>query len=83
MTTNKKPAKKAVAKKAPAKKAAVKKAPAKKASAKKTATTDLEPKTDIIKPNTPSNSGAVVYAAEIKNPSLRDRVFNWFRNASK
>lgn len=91
MTTNKKPAKKAAAKKAPVKKKAVaKKAPAKKAPAKKPAksvsgkmTISATTETNVIKPNTPSTSGAVVYAAEIKNPSLRDRVFNWFRNASK
>ena len=90
MTTNKKPAKKAAAKKAPAKKAAAKKAPAKKAPAKKPAksvsgkmTISATTETNVIKPSTPSTSGAVVYAAEIKNSSLRDRVFNWFRNASK
>lgn len=92
MTTNKKPAKKAPAKKAavkkaPAKKTPAKKAPAKKAPAKKPAKSasgsmkiSSTTETNIIKPNTPSTSGAVVYASEIKNPSLRDRVFNWFRN---
>jgi hypothetical protein len=80
--TSKKPVKKTakkavkkVAKKAPAKKAAAKKAPAKKAISVNSAT-----ETNIIKPIEPNNSGAVVYASEVKNPSLRERMFNWFRN---
>lgn len=92
MTTNKKPAKKAAAKKAPAKKAAVKKAPAKKAPAKKAPakkpaksvsgkmSVSSTTETNIIKPNTPSTSGAVVYASEIQNQSLKARVLAWFKN---
>lgn len=82
-TVAKKPAKKAVAKKAPAKKAA-KKAVAKKAPAKKVAKSmsgkmeiSSTTETNIIKPST---TGAVIYASEIKNTSLRDRVFAWFKN---
>ena len=74
-TVAKKTAKKAVAKKAPAKKAATKKAAPKKKTFNVSSTTE----TNIIKPGT-NNSGTVVYAADIKNLSLRDRVYNWFRN---
>ena len=73
-TVAKKTAKKAVAKKAPAKKAATKKAAPKKKTFNVSSTTE----TNIIKPGT-NNSGTVVYAADIKNLSLRDRVYNWFR----
>jgi hypothetical protein len=79
-TAAKKPAKK-VAKK-PAKKAPAKKAPAKKAvkSVSGSMSISSTTETNIIKPSAPSTSGAVIYASEIKNPSLRDRVFAWFRN---
>ena len=73
-TVAKKTANKAVAKKAPAKKAVTKKAAPKKKTFNVSSTTE----TNIIKPGT-NNSGTVVYAADIKNLSLRDRVYNWFR----
>jgi hypothetical protein len=82
-TVAKKPAKKAVAKKAPANKAVAKKAVAKKAPAKKSVKSvsgkmaiSSTTETNVIKPTT----GAVIYASEIKNTSLRDRVFAWFKN---
>lgn len=81
-TAAKKPAKKAAAKKAPAKKAVAKKAPAKKAAKRVSGSMSISSttETNIIKPSTPSTSGAVIYASEIKNTSLRDRVFAWFKN---
>jgi len=76
--TTKKPTKKTVAKK-PAKKAAPKKATVKKVAPQKaTFSVSSSTETNIIKPET-SSSGTVVYAADIKNLSLRDRVYNWFR----
>lgn len=91
MATNKKPAKKAVAKKAPANK---KKAPAnKKAAPKKAAVKKDGPRpedavrtesnvsavgiTSTPKPNTPP---VVVYANDVKNKSLRKRILAWFKN---
>ena len=76
--TTKKPTKKTVAKKT-AKKAVAKKAPAKKAAPKKKAfSVSSSTEANIIKPET-SNSSAVIYVSEIKNPKLRDKVLNWFR----
>lgn len=91
MATNKKPAKKAVAKKAPANK---KKAPAnKKAAPKKAASKKVGPRpedavrtesnvsavgvTSTPKTNAPS---VVVYANDVKNKSLRKRFLAWFKN---
>jgi ribonuclease E len=84
MTTNKKkPVKKSAAKKAPAKKAPAKKAAPKKAAAdvKK----DITPETKIISSTGPATpvaekpTGAIVYANDVKNVSLRKRVLAWFR----
>jgi hypothetical protein len=76
-TAAKKPAKKAAAKKAPAKKVAKKPAVKKAPSPKKALQIKSTSESNVIKPAT---SGAVIYASEIKNPSLRDRVFAWFKN---
>jgi hypothetical protein len=92
MATNKKPAKKAVAKKAPANK---KKAPAnKKAAPKKAVAKKVGPRPEDVaraentnvsavgitstpKDNAPS---VVVYANDVKNKSLRKRILAWFKN---
>ena len=77
--TTKKPTKKTVAKK-PVKKAAPKKAAPKKASpATVTVRLDTSAATENTVKQEPKNLGTVVYAADIKNLSLRDRVYNWFR----
>ena len=88
MATNKKPVKKAAAKKAPAnnkkaaanKKAAPKKKPTFAPSSALTDTKDANVSavgvTSTPKDNAPS---VVVYANDVKNKSLRDRILAWFR----
>lgn len=90
MATNKKPAKKAVAKKAPAnnKKApANKKAAPKKAAAKKVSpASETAPRVESTAPAVGATSapkdnapGIVIYANSVKTKSLRDRILAWFK----
>lgn len=75
--TSKKPAKKTTAKKPAAKKAAPKKAPAKKAAPKADVNENLaklaEPVVEAPK------HGTVIYAADVKSPSLKKKFFAWFK----
>lgn len=83
--TSKKPSKKTSKKAAPKKKAPAKKsAPKKKAAAPKSKPTfakadDLAAAFKAAEVAETPKTGTVIYAADVKNPSLKERFFAWFR----
>jgi hypothetical protein len=83
--TSKKPAKKTTKKAAPKKKASAKKPAAKKKDAPKSKPTfakadDLVAAVAPVAAPEAPKTGTVIYAGDVKNPSLKERFFAWFRN---
>lgn len=78
--TAKKPAKKTTKKATPKKKAPAKKKAAPKAAPKAEEAVN-EKLAELAKPavETPKQHGTVIYAADVKSPSLKKKFFAWFK----